>query len=128
LTFAGSAHAATLGAMPLLQIQTSSNLHVPASVLKALSADLARELEKPEAYVMVSLLQTPQMLFAGSPEPCCFAALKNIGHFSPAQTEQLSALLCARLSEALGVPTARIYLEFVDAKPELWGYDGGTFA
>lgn len=77
---------------------------------------------------MVSVTHVPDMLFGGSPEPCCFAALKSIGTFRPEQTEKLSALLSQRLSEALGVPTTRIYLEFVDAQPHLWGYDGATFA
>lgn len=77
---------------------------------------------------MVSVTRTSEMLFAGSSEPCCFAALKNIGAFTPERTEKLSALLCARLAEGLGVQRARIYLEFVDAKPHLWGYDGATFA
>jgi phenylpyruvate tautomerase len=114
--------------MPLLQIQTSSPAPATAQALAALSQDLSRELAKPEAYVMVSLTHTPDMLFGGSTAPSCFASLKNIGTFNAAQTEKLSALLCSRLSEALGVPPSRIYLEFVDAKPHLWGYDGGTFA
>lgn len=114
--------------MPLLQIQTSSKAPANAAALGELSKDLSRELSKPEAYVMVSFTHTPDMLFAGSSEPCCFASLKNIGHFVQDQTEKLSALLCARLSAALDVPPSRIYLEFVDAKAHLWGYDGGTFA
>jgi phenylpyruvate tautomerase PptA (4-oxalocrotonate tautomerase family) len=117
--------------MPLLQLQTSNQLAsagAPTALLKDLSALLARELGKPESYVMVSLQHCPQLLFGGTEEPACFAALKNIGTFTPSQTEKLSALLCAKLSPALGVPANRIYIEFVDAKPHLWGHDGGTFA
>jgi phenylpyruvate tautomerase len=114
--------------MPLLQLQTSSVATASPDWLKALSADLARALGKPEAYVMVSLTRAPDMLFAGSAAPSCFAALKSIGTFTPDATETLSALLCERISEGLGVPRTRIYIEFVDAKPHLWGYDGGTFA
>jgi phenylpyruvate tautomerase len=113
--------------MPLLQIHTSA-ASVPPSLLKSLSAELARELEKPESYVMVSVAHPAGMLFAGTPEPACFALLKNIGTFSAAQSEKLSALLCARLSEGLGVPPSRIYLEFVNAEAYLWGHDGATFA
>ena len=54
--------------------------------------------------------------------------LKNIGTFTPAQTERVSAVLTKQLSAALGVAPNRIYIEFVDAKPHLWGHDGGTFA
>jgi phenylpyruvate tautomerase len=114
--------------MPLLQIQTSSAAAPPPGWLSGLSAEVARALGKPEAYVMVTLTRTPDMLFAGSAEASCFAALKSIGTLSPEATEKLSALLCARFTEGLDVPRARIYIEFVDAKPHLWGYDGGTFA
>lgn len=97
-------------------------------MLKALSAELAQQLQKPEQYVMVSFQPLPAMLFGGSNEPACFAALKNIGTFTPDQTQKLSALLCKHLSQALGVAHDRIYLEFVNAEAHLWGYDGDTFA
>ncbi|HXK18541.1 MAG TPA: phenylpyruvate tautomerase MIF-related protein [Polyangiaceae bacterium] len=116
--------------MPLLQVLTTAkgSSPAPAGLLKNLSAELARELAKPESYVMVSFAHATELLFAGTSEPACFASLRNIGTFTPAQTEKLSAMLCGRLSEALGVAPSRIYIEFVDAKPHLWGYDGGTFA
>lgn len=117
--------------MPLLQLQTSAQVAPagdPTGLLKDLSALLARELGKPEAYVMVSFQHCSQLLFGGTDEPACFAVLKNIGTFTPSQTDKLSALLCAKLSPAFGVPANRIYIEFVDAKPHLWGYDSGTFS
>ena len=117
--------------MPLLQIQTSAPALGPsacATLLNTLSAELARELDKPESYIMVILENSTTLLFAGSPEPACFAALKNIGAFPPELTARLSALLTQRLSSALAVSPQRIYLEFVEAKPHLWGYDGATFA
>jgi phenylpyruvate tautomerase len=117
--------------MPLLQVQTSApapTASAPTSLLKDLSTLLARELGKPESYVMVSFEGNAAPLFGGSADPACFCAVKSIGTFTPAQTNQLSALLCAKLSEGLGVAQDRIYIEFIDAKPHLWGYDGGTFA
>ena len=114
--------------MPLLQIQASSGTAAPNSLLKSLSAELARELGKPEAYVMVSFQTLPELLFGGTSEPACFAVLKNIGSFTPPQTAKLSALLCKHLSAALGVAQGRIYLEFVNAQGFLWGHDGETFA
>jgi phenylpyruvate tautomerase len=127
----------SIRSMPLLQIQTSASVDQrqraeagapTARLLKELSALLARELAKPESYVMLSVQYDAALLFGGTDDPACFAALKNIGTFTAAQTEKLSALLCAKLSEALGVAPNRIYIEFVDAKPHLWGYDGATFA
>ena len=117
--------------MPLLQIQTSSKVSsagAPAGLLKELSAVLARELGKPESYVMVAFENDAELLFGGSSEPACFAQVKNVGTFTPALTERLSALVTKQLSAALGVAPNRIYIEFIDAKPHLWGFDGGTFA
>lgn len=117
--------------MPLLQIQSSSSVassNGTVALLRTLSAELARELGKPESYVMVSLQTGVPLLFGGTGDPACFAALKNIGTFTPAQTERLSALLTRHLAAALSVAPNRIYIEFVDGKPHLWGYDGATFA
>jgi phenylpyruvate tautomerase PptA (4-oxalocrotonate tautomerase family) len=114
--------------MPLLQIQASSSSAASPELLKNLSTELARELDKPERYMMVSFERLPELLFAGTSEPACFAVLKNIGTFTAPQTERLSALLCAHLSRGLGIEQDRIYIEFQDARPHLWGYDGGTFA
>ena len=99
--------------MPLLQIQSSSQTAgagAPPALLQTLSSEIARELGKPERYVMVSFENDATMLFGGSAEPACFAVLKNIGSFTPAQTERLSALLCQLLSTGLGVAADRIYL------------------
>ena len=117
--------------MPLLQIQTSASRGVagaPPGLLKNLSGLLARELDKPESYVMVIFEHDAEILFGGTPDPACFAALKNIGTFTPIQTEKLSALLCAELARALGVAPDRIYIEFVDAEGHLWGHDSGVFS
>lgn len=117
---------ASMSAMPLLQIQASVS-SAPNGLLQALSRELGGELRKPERYVMVSFQSVPQLLFGGEPGPACFAVLKNVGTFTPAQTKHLSALLCKRLSEGLGVAADRIYLEFVSAQGYLWGHDGDTF-
>lgn len=120
---------ASIRGMPLLRIQSSTeSASAPAGLLKRLSACVAKELSKPEAYVMVSFEQRLDMLFGGDSAPACFAELMNIGSFTPQQTERLSRLLSAELTAALGVETSRIYIHFVDAQAHLWGYDGGTFA
>ncbi|HEX3774780.1 MAG TPA: phenylpyruvate tautomerase MIF-related protein [Polyangiaceae bacterium] len=117
--------------MPLLKIFTSAEPLPTAhrsELLKAASALLARELGKPEAYVMTCIVPQTAMTFAGSEAPSAYAELKNIGIFSPELTERLSRALCALLSNALGVPQNRIYIEFTDAEAHRWGFDGGTFA
>lgn len=117
--------------MPVLNVFTSAEPLEPAAadeLLKDLSRRLAQHLGKPERYVMTCLVPRPRMTFGGSTAPACYVEVKSIGRMTPAQTEQMSADLCARLGEALAVARDRIYIEFSDAQPHLWGFDGGTFA
>ena len=118
--------------MPLLNIYTSADVPSDAppveALLKDLSGRLAQHLEKPEAYVMTCLVPRTRMTFGGTTAPACFVEIKNVGALSPELTERMSGDVCAVLASALKVPAARIYIEFCEAKPHLWGYDGGTFA
>ncbi len=115
--------------MPLLNVLTSA-LPEPARrapLLASLSGLLARELGKPERYVMVALDGCADMSFAGTPEPACYAELKNVGSLAAQDAERLSGVLCAALSRGLGVAADRIYIEFTNADGALWGWNGGTF-
>jgi phenylpyruvate tautomerase len=114
--------------MPYLGLFTSAPTPAQEDRLLAhLSALLARELEKPERYVMVSLSPRPHMIFGGTRAPACYAELKNVGTLSPGRVEELSKLLCAELAQGLGVALDRIYIEFTNADGALWGWNGGTF-
>lgn len=115
--------------MPFLRIISSADPPVNSdAILRALSTLLARELGKPEAYVMTCLEPRARMTFAGTDEPTCYVEVKNVGTFTPEQTSRLSAAISARLADAFGVSKDRIYIEFGDARPHLWGHDGATFA
>ena len=97
-------------------------------MLRDLSALLSHELGKPEAYVMTLLESRARMTFAGSSAPACYVGVKNVGTFGAELTRRLSRLITERVSKGLGVPSGRIYIEYVEAAPHLWGYDGDTFA
>ena len=115
--------------MPLLRIQTN----VPAlpderqkSLLATASRLVAHQLGKPERYVMVAMDHNPAMLFAGEDEPLAYLELKSIGLPADA-TGSLSLALCELTREALGISPDRVYIEFSDAAPHMWGWNGGTF-
>jgi phenylpyruvate tautomerase PptA (4-oxalocrotonate tautomerase family) len=117
--------------MPLLAITTSAPPLPPAAraeALARLSAEVARALEKPEAYVMIAVAPPATMLFGGAPEPALYAELKNVGTLAPDRVAALSALLCGALGAAFGVAKERIYIEFTNADGALWGWNGETFA
>ena len=120
--------------MPLIRIVTSveaplvTEAGATDALLQELSGLLARELRKPESYVMTCLEPRARMTFGGTDAPTCYVEIKNVGTLAPETTARLSAAVTERLSAAFGVPAGRIYIEFADARPHMWGYDGGTFA
>lgn len=116
--------------MPLIKVQTSIAAPEPAQVttlLKQLSASLAKHVGKPEAYVMTALEPGIAMTFGGTTEPVCYIEIKNIGTFSPSLTKAMSQDFCQQIEAALGVPQNRIYIEFTNATGAMWGWNGSTF-
>ncbi len=114
--------------MPLLQVKTNQVLdrETGASLLPRCSQAVAGALGKPERYVMVSVEGGVPMLFAGDDSPCAYLELKSIG-LPENKTAELSETLCTLVSEALGIASERIYIEFADAQRHMWGWNGGTF-
>ena len=114
--------------MPLLKIQTNTKVSNDKrdALLQKASRAVAQQLGKPEAYMMVSLETERPMMFAGNAEPAAFMDLKAIG-LPAGKTAQLSALLCDMAKSELGVPADRVYINFADVPPNLWGWNGETF-
>jgi len=114
--------------MPYLKIQSNMAIDKDdaTSLLAEASKLVARELGKPENYVMVALEPPQPMLFAGSDAPLAYLELKSIG-LPESKTASLSAALCTLVENKTGIPAKRIYIEFADAPRAMWGWDGGTF-
>jgi phenylpyruvate tautomerase len=114
--------------MPYLKIQINCELAAEKSkaLLSEASRTMAKELGKPERYVMVELTANPAMLFGGSDEPAAYVELKSIG-LPIGQTKALSQTLAALLEASAGITSARVYIEFTDVQGKLWGWNGSTF-
>lgn len=116
--------------MPLIKVQTSvaapdrANIE---SLLKNLSASLAKHTRKPESYVMTAFEPDIAMTFGGTTDPVCYIEIKSVGSMSSAQTQAMSQDFCQQINQALGVALNRTYIEFADAKGYLWGWNGSTF-
>ena len=111
--------------MPLINVRTSLPCVDDAdALLQELSATLAQQTGKPEAYVMTLLEAGVPMTFAGSTEPCAYVEIKSIGALKPpAMTAAFSTLI----SERTGIPANRIYIGFEDVQANAWGWNGHTF-
>jgi len=116
--------------MPLIQVKTSVTSPSKAEVetmLKSLSAKLAKHTGKPESYVMTAFEPEVPMTFAGTTDPVCYIEIKSVGTMKSEQTKAMSQDFCQEISQSLGVPKNRVYIEFGDAKGYMWGWSGTTF-
>lgn len=115
--------------MPLIKVQTSiapDDAQIE-TLLKTLSAKLAKHTGKPESYVMTAFEPGIAMTFGGTTDPVCYIEVKSVGTMSAAQTEAMSQDFCQTVKAAIAVPPNRIYIEFADAKGYLWGWNSSTF-
>ncbi|MCC6415540.1 MAG: hypothetical protein IT582_06500 [Opitutaceae bacterium] len=113
--------------MPYLKIQTNLPLSAKAqrTVMREASILVARELEKPESFVMIAVQPDTAMLFAGSDEPVAFLELKSVG-LPGRKTKALSQVLCTLIETHLGITKDRVYVKFIDVNRGMWGWKGDT--
>jgi phenylpyruvate tautomerase len=115
--------------MPFIKVQTSVSVTADRrlEILQALSTQLAAQTGKPETYVMTTIEPDVAMTFGGTSEPTCYVEIKSIGTMTAAQTKAMSECFCQQIEQSLGIPQARIYIEFSDIRGAMWGWNGSTF-
>jgi phenylpyruvate tautomerase len=113
--------------MPYLSIHTNSSLSndQQSALLGAASKIVASELNKPESYVMVSLVHTQQMKFAGEGSPSAFLHLSSIG-VPESQRNPLVSALTRLVTETFKIKPDRIFVVLEDVQAKLWGWNGET--
>ncbi|WP_045224066.1 phenylpyruvate tautomerase MIF-related protein [Methyloterricola oryzae] len=114
--------------MPYVKIQVNRKLEAEQSreLLKHVSQRVAKELSKPESYVMVEVTDNTAMLFGGNDAPAAMVELKSIG-LPSVLNRPLSKMLSGVLNERLGIEPSRVYVEFTDVTGSSWGWNGATF-
>ncbi len=114
--------------MPYLKLQTNieTSPDTQQALMEKLSQETARQLGKPERYVMIAIEPAASMLFAGNDTPLAYMELKSID-LPGNLTDALSQALCTLVSDTLGIASDRIYIEFSNAPRQMWGWDKGTF-
>ena len=111
--------------MPLINVRISlQEVADSAALLKELSAALAQQSGKPEAYVMTLLATAVPMTFGGSTEPCAYVEIKSIGALKP---RAMTSAFCELIESRTGIPASRIYVAFEDVNASSWGWNGNTF-
>lgn len=115
--------------MPLIRLTLPKGTNVlhQKSALEHIQNAVSKILGKPLAYVQSILVEAEGMLFAGETDPSVFIEIKSIGGLSPENCKKLSSECCNIIFSLFSISPKRIYIEFTDAKPNLWGWDSTTF-
>tara|TARA_B100000900_G_C20312288_1_gene606698 strand:+ start:364 stop:699 length:336 start_codon:yes stop_codon:yes gene_type:complete len=110
--------------MPLLNISTNTKIK-NEQILLAKSTDFISSLTgKPTNFIMVKLIHSLSMNFAGNDEPCAYIEIKSIGSLVPSK---MAKQVCEFFSNELKIPTERIYIFFHDVDSKQWAWNCKTF-
>jgi phenylpyruvate tautomerase PptA (4-oxalocrotonate tautomerase family) len=114
--------------MPLLKLETNVVVsdEQRRHLLAALSKVVAETIGKPEQYVM-TMIGPAAILMSGKPGDAAFVDVRSIGGLSDDVNHQLAQKVSALLSQSLGVPPNRVYLNFSEVEAGNWGWNGNTF-
>ena len=114
--------------MPYLLVQTNLSIDAEESqkLIQNASKLVAEILGKPESYVMVTIQDSTQMMFAGDSQPLAYLQLKSFG-LPESSTTEFSSVLCNLINRELGIASERIYIEFSSPDRHMWGWNNKTF-
>ena len=114
--------------MPLLKLETTVALSedIRKGLLASLSKTVAGAIGKPEQYVMVTISQAAMMM-SGKTGDAAFVDVRSIGGLSGEVNRKLSQQVCKLLSDSLGIPGDRVYLNFTNVDAGNWGWNASTF-
>ena len=110
--------------MPLLSVSTSIEIKEKKLFLENCSRLVSKLTKKPEQYVMVRLFDETPMLFNSNESPSCFIDFKSIGSLNPSE---MSKEISSFISNHIGIPSNRVYINFEDVHASNWAWNGRTF-
>ena len=110
--------------MPLINISVNKKVENDQIFLSNVSGFISSLLNKSENFVMVRLIDSLQISFAGTHDPCCFIEIKSIGSIEPSKN---SKQICEFFSNELDISKERIYIFFQNVDPNMWAWNSRTF-
>ncbi|MCK5708120.1 MAG: tautomerase family protein [Candidatus Aureabacteria bacterium] len=115
--------------MPLVRITMSKKVdeEKKQEIMQDLTKKLSMITGKPEKYMMMIFEPEKNILFGSSNTPSAFLEIKSIGSLNPENTKKITEEFCVYFASNAGIDEERLYIEFEDVKPEMWGWNSKTF-
>jgi phenylpyruvate tautomerase PptA (4-oxalocrotonate tautomerase family) len=114
--------------MPFIELRTNRQLSPDKKrqIMSDMTDLLARDLNKPQRVIMVQCRDDQDMMFGGSDDPLVLIELRSI-RLPEAQTAELSQSLASFVTNHLQIDSDRVFVNFFNVDPHMWGYNGSTF-
>ena len=109
--------------MPYINIATSIKVENKKEFLDEISTLISSLTNKSKSFVMSRLEDNCKIFFADD-GPCCYLEIKSIGSMN---SKTMIKPICDFLYEKLGIPINKIYVNFENISPNMWGWNGQTF-
>ena len=109
--------------MPYVNISTSKKIENKNKLLNEISTLISSLTKKSKRFVMAKLEDNANLYF-NDESPCCYFEIKSIGSLNPSE---MANPICSFIHEKMGIPIDKIYINFYDVPPEMWGWNGRTF-
>jgi len=115
--------------MPYFSIETNKQIDdtVNSSLMKKATSFLAEMMGKPEHVIMVTIKPGKPYVFGGTDEPTAFVQIKAVG-LEKDKCPEFSKQICDFLETEISVPKDRVFIEFIDIDPTIFGFNGNTLA
>ena len=109
--------------MPYVNISTSKKIENKNKLLDEISTLISSLTKKSKRFVMAKFEDNANLYF-NDESPCCYFEIKSIGSLNPSE---MANPICSFIHEKMGIPIDKIYINFYDVPPEMWGWNGRTF-
>ena len=115
--------------MPYFSIETNQPIdaNVNSELMKKATKFLAEVMEKPEHVIMVTIKPGMPYVFGGTDEPAAYVQIKAVA-LEKDKCPEFSRQVCDFLEAEISVPKDRVFIEFIDIDPTIFGFNGDTLA
>ena len=115
--------------MPYFSIETNRQIDdaVNSGLMKKATKFLSEVMGKPEHVIMVTIKPGTPYVFGGTDEPAAYVQIKAVA-LEKAKCPEFSRQVCDFLEAEIKVPKDRVFIEFIDIDPKIFGFNGSTLA
>ena len=115
--------------MPYIKVQTNKELSDDRKkeIMQDLTDFVSKELGKPKKFIMAVIQNSQSMIFGGSFDPLAYVELRSI-RLPHNRTKSLSQSIAGFIKDQMNIDSERIFINFTDVEPHLWGYNSDTFS